>query len=66
MRFAIASALGFAATVGAQGLGFANVAEYQRLGVSHVALEVSYSIYPAIFETIDLLAEEVKPVLNRG
>jgi len=34
MRFAIASALGFAATVGAQGLGFANVAEYQRLGSS--------------------------------
>jgi len=42
------------------------LAEYQRLGVSHVALEVSYSIYPAIIETIDLLAEEVKPALNRG
>lgn len=42
------------------------LAEYQRLGVSHVALEVSYSIYPAILETIDLLAEEVKPALNRG
>ena len=42
------------------------LAEYQRLGVSHVALEVSYSIYPAILETIDLLAEEVKPILDRG
>lgn len=42
------------------------LAEYQRLGVSHVALEVSYSIYPAILETIDLLAEEIKPALNRG
>jgi len=40
--------------------------EYQRLGVSHMALEVSYSIYPAILETIDLLASEVKPVLDRG
>ncbi len=40
--------------------------EYQRLGVGHVALEVSYSIYPAIMETIDILAEEVKPVLDRG
>ena len=42
------------------------LAEYQRLGVSHVALEVSYSVYPAIFETIDLLADQVKPVLERG
>ena len=42
------------------------LAEYQRLGVSHVALEVSYSIYPAILETIDLLGEEVKPALDRG
>jgi hypothetical protein len=40
--------------------------EYQRLGVSHMALEVSYSVYPAILETIDLLASEVKPVLDRG
>ena len=40
------------------------LAEYQRLGVDHVALEVSYSTYPAIFETIDLIAEEVKPVLD--
>jgi probable F420-dependent oxidoreductase len=42
------------------------LAEYQRLGVSHVALEVSYSVYPAIFETIDLLVDEVKPLLERG
>jgi probable F420-dependent oxidoreductase len=42
------------------------LAEYQRLGVSHMALEVSYSIYPAIFETIDILAEEIKPALTRG
>lgn len=36
---------------------------FQTLGVSHVALEVSYSTYPAILETIDLLAREVKPAL---
>ena len=42
------------------------LAEYQRLGISHMALEVSYSVYPAILETIDMLAEEVKPFLNRG
>jgi probable F420-dependent oxidoreductase len=42
------------------------LAEYQRLGVDHIALEVSYSTYPAIMETIDILAEEVKPVLDRG
>jgi probable F420-dependent oxidoreductase len=42
------------------------LAEYQRLGVSHMALEVSYSVYPAILETIDILAEEIKPALQRG
>jgi probable F420-dependent oxidoreductase len=42
------------------------LAEYQRLGVDHVALEVSYSTYPGILETIDILAEEVKPILDRG
>ena len=42
------------------------LAEYQRLGVDHVALEVSYSTYPAILETIEILAEEIKPVLDRG
>ena len=33
---------------------------FQALGVSHVALEVSYTTYPAILETIDLLAGEVR------
>ena len=40
------------------------LAEYQRLGIDHVALEVSYSTYPAILETIDLIADEVKPALE--
>ena len=29
-----------------------------------MALEVSYSVYPAIIETIDVLAREVKPALD--
>jgi probable F420-dependent oxidoreductase len=37
---------------------------FQALGCAHVALEVSYSVYPAILETIDLLASEVKPKLS--
>lgn len=37
------------------------LAEYRRLGVSHMALEVSYSVYPAIIETIERLAREVNP-----
>lgn len=37
---------------------------FQALGCAHVALEVSYSVYPAILETIDALAEEVKPRLD--
>ncbi len=37
---------------------------FQALGVSHVALEVSYTTYPAILETIDILAGEVKPHLD--
>ncbi len=37
---------------------------FQALGVSHVALEVSYSTYPAILETIDILADKVKPQLG--
>ncbi|MBI1737353.1 MAG: LLM class flavin-dependent oxidoreductase, partial [Candidatus Rokubacteria bacterium] len=41
------------------------LAAYQRLGMAHVALEVSYSVYPAILETIELLATEVKPALAR-
>jgi probable F420-dependent oxidoreductase len=36
---------------------------FQGLSVSHVALEVSYSTYPAILETVDVLAAEVKPRL---
>jgi probable F420-dependent oxidoreductase len=36
---------------------------FQALGVSHVALEVSYSTYPAILETLDLLADRVRPAL---
>ena len=42
------------------------LAEYQRFGMGHVALEVSYSVYLAILETVDLLAETVKPALDRG
>lgn len=41
------------------------LAEYQRLGISHVALEVSYTVYPGILDTIDILANEVKPVVDR-
>jgi probable F420-dependent oxidoreductase len=41
------------------------LAEYQRLGVSHVALEVSYTTYPAILDTIDILAGDVRPTLAR-
>jgi alkanesulfonate monooxygenase SsuD/methylene tetrahydromethanopterin reductase-like flavin-dependent oxidoreductase (luciferase family) len=41
------------------------LAEYQRLGVAHVALEVSYSTYAAILDTIEILASDVKPALTR-
>jgi probable F420-dependent oxidoreductase len=34
---------------------------FQALGCSHVALEVSYSTFPAILETIELLAQDVQP-----
>jgi probable F420-dependent oxidoreductase len=34
---------------------------YWALGCSHVALDVSYTAYPAILQTIDLLIQEVKP-----
>jgi probable F420-dependent oxidoreductase len=34
---------------------------FQRLGCGHVALEVSYSTYPAILQTIDLIAERLRP-----
>jgi probable F420-dependent oxidoreductase len=40
--------------------------EYQRLGMDHIALEVSYSTYPAILETIDILADEIIPILERS
>ncbi len=36
---------------------------FQGLGCSHVALEVSYTTFPAILQTIDILAQEVKPKL---
>jgi probable F420-dependent oxidoreductase len=39
---------------------------YQAAGCSHVALEVSYSTYPAILETIDILVEEIGPALDQG
>jgi probable F420-dependent oxidoreductase len=34
---------------------------YWALGCTHVALDVSYTTYPAILETIDILLREVKP-----
>jgi probable F420-dependent oxidoreductase len=37
---------------------------FQALDCAHVALEVSYSTYPAILETIDILAAEVRPRLG--
>ena len=39
----------------ARGLGF------QALGCQHIALEVSYSTYPAILQTIDVIAERRRP-----
>ena len=38
--------------------------QYQTAGCEHVALEVSYSTYPAILETIDIIAEEIRPPSN--
>jgi probable F420-dependent oxidoreductase len=34
---------------------------YQSAGCTHVAVELSYSTFPAILQTIDLLADEVMP-----
>ncbi len=34
--------------------------EFAALGVSHVALEVSYSTYPGILETVDIIADEIR------
>jgi hypothetical protein len=46
----------------------ANVArelrQYQSAGCAHVALEVSYSTYPAILDTIDAIAEDICPALG--
>jgi len=39
---------------------------YAALGVSHAALDVSFTTYPAILETIDALAREVRPALQGG
>jgi probable F420-dependent oxidoreductase len=39
--------------------------QYQTAGCEHVALEVSYSTYPAILETIDIIAEEIRPALQQ-
>lgn len=36
---------------------------FQTLGVSHVALEVSYTTYPAILETIDIIAGGIRAKL---
>ena len=37
---------------------------FAELGCGHVALEVSYTTYPAIMKTIDVLASQVKPKLG--
>jgi alkanesulfonate monooxygenase SsuD/methylene tetrahydromethanopterin reductase-like flavin-dependent oxidoreductase (luciferase family) len=36
---------------------------FQALGCEHVALEVSYSTYPAILQTIDVIAEQLRPAV---
>jgi len=38
---------------------------YQAAGCSHVALEVSYSTYPAILDTLDILVEDIWPAIDR-
>jgi probable F420-dependent oxidoreductase len=37
------------------------LAGFKALGCGHVALEVSYSTFPAIFETIDRIADTIRP-----
>jgi probable F420-dependent oxidoreductase len=37
---------------------------YQALGCQHIALEVSYSTYPAIHETIDIIGERLRPAVT--
>jgi probable F420-dependent oxidoreductase len=39
--------------------------QYQTAGCGHVALELSYSTYPAILDTVDILAEEIRPLLDQ-
>ncbi len=39
---------------------------YQASGCTHAALEVSYSTFPAILDTIDILAEEIAPALRQS
>src|SRR6266581_710762 len=34
---------------------------FRALGCGHIALEVSYSTYPAIHDTIDIIAERLRP-----
>lgn len=36
---------------------------FRALGCQHVALEVSYSTYPAILETIDVIGERLRPAV---
>jgi hypothetical protein len=36
---------------------------FQALGCGHVALEVSYSTYPSILQTIDIVGRDVRPQL---
>jgi probable F420-dependent oxidoreductase len=40
------------------------LAGFEALGCGHVALEVSYSTYPAILETIDIVADKIRPQLG--
>ena len=39
---------------------------YQATGCTHAALEVSYSTFPAILDTVDLVAEEIAPALRQS
>jgi probable F420-dependent oxidoreductase len=36
---------------------------FRALGCQHIALEVSYATYPAIVETIDVIAERLRPAV---
>ena len=38
---------------------------YRAAGCAHVALEVSYSTYPSILDTLEILAEEIQPALDQ-